>query len=166
LTGYQSFGLPPRNPRAANIIGGFSFGHSIGLPPNPRFDKRSVNDGNMGCRRQVPHKAELNMTALDTRVAFNGVAEAAQAAGLKPRHIRQALASGELQSHAVGRRTVILKDNLIEFIRSTSSRLKQPVLILMRSPNAARMCAGTSLPANTSGSRFRNSYVPEARLCM
>ena len=57
------------------------------------------------------------MTAPDTRVAFNGVAAAAEAAGLKPHHIRQALASGELQSHAVGRRTVILKDSLVEFIR-------------------------------------------------
>jgi excisionase family DNA binding protein len=58
------------------------------------------------------------MIAPDTRVAFNGVAEAARATGLKPHHLRLALASGELQSHRVGRRTLILKENLIEFIRS------------------------------------------------
>lgn len=53
----------------------------------------------------------------DARVAYNGVAEAASAAGLKPHHVRQALASGELRSHAVARRTVILRDDLVEFIR-------------------------------------------------
>ena len=52
------------------------------------------------------------------RVAFNGVAAAAEAAGLRPHHIRQGLASGELQSHAVARRTVILRDDLVEFIRN------------------------------------------------
>jgi hypothetical protein len=53
----------------------------------------------------------------DERIAFNGVTAAAQAAGLKPHHIRQAIASGELRSHAVARRTVILRDDLVEFIR-------------------------------------------------
>lgn len=57
------------------------------------------------------------MNALATRVAFNGVAAAAEASGLRPHHIRQALASGELPSHAVARRTVILRDDLIAFIR-------------------------------------------------
>jgi hypothetical protein len=57
------------------------------------------------------------MIAPETRVAFNGVAEAARATGLKPHHLRLALASGELRSHAVARRTVILRDDLVEFIR-------------------------------------------------
>jgi hypothetical protein len=57
------------------------------------------------------------MNAPATRVAFNGVAAAAEASGLRPHHIRQGLASGELRSHAVARRTVILRDDLIEFIR-------------------------------------------------
>jgi hypothetical protein len=52
----------------------------------------------------------------DERIAY-GISEAASAAGLRPHHIRQGIASGELQSHAVARRTVILKDSLIEFIR-------------------------------------------------
>jgi excisionase family DNA binding protein len=52
------------------------------------------------------------------RIAFNGVREAAEATGLKPHHIRQAIASGELRSHAVSRRTVILRDDLIAFIRN------------------------------------------------
>lgn len=56
------------------------------------------------------------MDALATRVAFNGVAAAAEASGLRPHHIRQALASGELQSHAVARRTVILRDDLVDFL--------------------------------------------------
>lgn len=56
-------------------------------------------------------------TAPDMRVAFNGVAAAAEASGLRPHHIRQGIASGELQSHAVARRTVILKDDLVEFLR-------------------------------------------------
>jgi len=57
------------------------------------------------------------MNAPAQRIAFNGVREAAEASGLRPHHIRQALASGELQSHAIGRRTLILKENLVEFIR-------------------------------------------------
>ena len=57
------------------------------------------------------------MIAPDTRVAFNGVAEAAEASGLRPHHLRLALASGELRSFAIARRTVILRDDLIEFIR-------------------------------------------------
>ena len=57
------------------------------------------------------------MNALATCVAFNGVAAAAEASGLRPHHIRQALASGELQSHAVARRTVILRDELADFLR-------------------------------------------------
>jgi excisionase family DNA binding protein len=57
------------------------------------------------------------MNALAQRIAFNGVREAAEASGLRPHHIRQGIASGELRSHAVGRRTVILKDSLVEFIR-------------------------------------------------
>ncbi len=64
--------------------------------------------------------AELNMSAAelraDDRVAY-GVAEAASAAGIRPHHIRLALASGELRSHAVARRTVILRDDLVEFLR-------------------------------------------------
>ena len=40
------------------------------------------------------------MIAPDTRVAFNGVAEAARATGLKPHHLRLALVSGELRSRA------------------------------------------------------------------
>jgi hypothetical protein len=52
------------------------------------------------------------------RIAFNGVAAAAEATGLRPHHIRQGLASGELQSHAIARRTVILRDDLIAFIRT------------------------------------------------
>ena len=57
------------------------------------------------------------MIAPDARVAFNGVAAAAEAAGLRPHHLRKALASGELRSHAVARRTVILRDDLVEFLR-------------------------------------------------
>jgi hypothetical protein len=57
------------------------------------------------------------MNAPATCVAFNGVAAAAEASGLRPHHIRQGIASGELQRHAVGRRTVILRDDLIAFIR-------------------------------------------------
>lgn len=57
------------------------------------------------------------MNALAQRIAFNGVREAAEASGLRPHHIRQAIASGELQSHAIARRTVILRDDLVEFIR-------------------------------------------------
>ena len=56
------------------------------------------------------------MSTPETAVAFNGVVAAAEASGLRPHHIRQALVSGELQSHAVGRRTVILRDDLIAFI--------------------------------------------------
>ena len=52
----------------------------------------------------------------DDRVAY-GIKEAAAKSGLKPHHIRQALATGELQSHAVGRRTIILRDSLVDFIR-------------------------------------------------
>ncbi len=37
------------------------------------------------------------MNAPATRVAFNGVAAAAEASGLRPHHIRQGLASGELR---------------------------------------------------------------------
>ena len=61
------------------------------------------------------------MIAPAMRVAFNGVAEAAEACGLRPHHIRRALASGELQSHAVGRRTIILADSLTDFIRSRAA---------------------------------------------
>jgi hypothetical protein len=57
------------------------------------------------------------MNAPATRVAFNGVAAAAEASGLRPHHIRRGLASGELQSHGVARRTIILADDLIAFIR-------------------------------------------------
>jgi hypothetical protein len=57
------------------------------------------------------------MNAPAMRIAFNGVRDAAEASGLRPHHIRQALASGELQSHAVARRTVILRDDLVAFIR-------------------------------------------------
>lgn len=64
----------------------------------------------------------------DNRVAYNGVKEAAAATGLRPHHIRQALVSGELQSHAVGRRTIILRDSLVTFIqgraRPKSSRAR------------------------------------------
>lgn len=61
------------------------------------------------------------MDALALRVAFNGVAEAAEASGLRPHHIRKALASGELQSHAVGRRTIITRDALMEFLNRRPS---------------------------------------------
>lgn len=57
------------------------------------------------------------MNAPAVRIAFNGVREAAEASGLRPHHIRQALASGELKSHAVSRRTVILRDELADFLR-------------------------------------------------
>lgn len=57
------------------------------------------------------------MIAPDTRVAFNGVAAAAEASGLRPHHLRKALASGELRSHAVARRTLILASDLEDFIR-------------------------------------------------
>jgi hypothetical protein len=57
----------------------------------------------------------LELRAAD-RIAY-GVTEAAEATGLRVHHIRQGLASGELQSHAVARRTVILRDDLVEFIR-------------------------------------------------
>ena len=57
------------------------------------------------------------MNAPAMRIAFNGVREAAEASGLRPHHIRQGLASGELPSHGVARRTIILRDDLIEFIR-------------------------------------------------
>jgi len=56
------------------------------------------------------------MSTLAERVAFNGVREAAEASGLRPHHVRLALTSGELRSHAVGRRTLILRDDLIAFI--------------------------------------------------
>jgi hypothetical protein len=62
------------------------------------------------------------MNAPAMRIAFNGVREAAEASGLRPHHIRQALASGELQSHAVARRTVILRDDLVAFIRRRARR--------------------------------------------
>ena len=52
----------------------------------------------------------------DNRIAY-GISEAAEAAAVRPHHLRKALASGDLRSHAVGRRTVILKESLIEFIR-------------------------------------------------
>jgi hypothetical protein len=58
------------------------------------------------------------MNAPATCIAFNGVAAAAEAAAIRPHHIRQAIASGELRSHAVARRTVILRDDLIAFIRN------------------------------------------------
>jgi hypothetical protein len=61
------------------------------------------------------------MNALAQRIAFNGVREAAEASGLRPHHIRQAIAFGELQSHAIARRTVILRDDLVEFIRRRNS---------------------------------------------
>jgi hypothetical protein len=54
----------------------------------------------------------------DNRIAFNGVTAAAEATGLRPHHIRKAIASGELRSHGVSRRTVILRDDLVEFIRN------------------------------------------------
>ena len=75
-----------------------------------------------GLRREAPLKPEqsLKMNALasraDERIAY-GIGEAAEAAAVRPHHLRKALASGELKSHAVGRRTVILKESLIEFIR-------------------------------------------------
>jgi hypothetical protein len=57
----------------------------------------------------------------DNRVAFNGVAAAAAASEVRPHHLRLALANGELESHAVGRRTVILRDDLVAFIRRRPS---------------------------------------------
>jgi cold shock CspA family protein len=57
------------------------------------------------------------MNAPAMRVAFNGVAAAAEASGLRLHHIRQALAFSELRGHAVARRRVILRDDLVEFIR-------------------------------------------------
>jgi hypothetical protein len=62
----------------------------------------------------------MNASALraDERIAFNGVSAAASAVGLRPHHIRKAIASGELRSHGVSRRTVILRDDLIAFIRN------------------------------------------------
>jgi hypothetical protein len=62
----------------------------------------------------------MNALALraDERIAFNGVAAAAEATGLRPHHIRKAITSGELRSHGVSRRTVILRDDLVEFIRN------------------------------------------------
>jgi hypothetical protein len=77
----------------------------------------------MGRGVEVPLKPSqsLKMNALtlraDERIAFNGVTAAAEASGLRPHHIRKAIASGELRSHAVARRTVILRDDLVEFIR-------------------------------------------------
>lgn len=63
----------------------------------------------------------------DNRVGYS-VREAAEAAGLRVHHIRQALTEGTLASRAVARRTVILKDDLVSFLRSRpapkSSRAK------------------------------------------
>ena len=60
------------------------------------------------------------MDALESRaparIGFN-VEQAAESLGLRSHHIRQALASGELRSYGVGRRTVILRSDLEEFIR-------------------------------------------------
>lgn len=52
----------------------------------------------------------------DNRIAFNGVAAAAAAAGVKPHHVRQALSTGALRSHAVSRRTVILASELHDWL--------------------------------------------------
>jgi hypothetical protein len=60
----------------------------------------------------------MDTSPVDNCVAFNGVTAAAEATGLRPHHIRKAIASGELRSHGVSRRTVILRDDLVEFIRN------------------------------------------------
>lgn len=61
-------------------------------------------------------------------VAYNGVAAAAEATGLRPHHIRQAIANGELKVHAVAKRTIILRSSLEEYIsrrpRPKSSRAR------------------------------------------
>jgi hypothetical protein len=56
----------------------------------------------------------------DNRIAY-GIAEAAEAAGLRFHHIRQGLREGFLRSHAVGRRTVILKRDLEDFIEQRAA---------------------------------------------
>ena len=55
----------------------------------------------------------------DDRIAY-GISEATSAAGIRPHHLRLALASGELQSHAVGRRTVFLQRRTCQFSSSPS----------------------------------------------
>jgi excisionase family DNA binding protein len=50
------------------------------------------------------------------RIAY-GVAEAAEALGLRPHHVRQGIRDGSIRSYAVGRRTVILRSDLEDFIR-------------------------------------------------
>lgn len=52
----------------------------------------------------------------DERIAY-GISEAAEVCALRPHHIRQGLRDGSIRSFAVGRRTVILKSDLEDFIR-------------------------------------------------
>lgn len=64
--------------------------------------------------------AEL-LRAEPFRVAYNGVAEAALAAGIRPHHLRIAIARGELRVHRVGRRSLITRDALLDFIERRPS---------------------------------------------
>jgi len=71
---------------------------------------------------------------------------------------------GELSAARWSRRLASLRSFVSR--DRTNSRLKNPVLVLMRSEKPSRICDGTGFPASASGRRLRNSYVPDARLCM